>query len=162
MADDPARQCATTVMNTFHTMMHTVGSEARKRSSGDLSMQQFRAMKIIERHEGASLSILSEHLGATLSASSKLIDVLVERSYVQRDNAEDDRRRLILALTDEGRQALDNVHMELVSCLTRRLAGLTAGECGMMNLAMEVLRSALVANQPISTGQSKQQSEQPI
>jgi DNA-binding MarR family transcriptional regulator len=162
MADDLARQCATTVMDTFHTMMRTVGSEARKRSSTDLSMQQFRAMKTIQLHEGASLSILSEHLGATLSASSKLIDGLVERGYVRRQNAEDDRRRLILALTDPGQQALGTVHMELIACLTEKLTGLTAGECGIMNLAMDVLRSALVATQPPPTGQSKQRSEQLI
>jgi len=148
MSEDLGRQCATTVMDTFHLMMHTIGSEARRRSSQVLSMQQFRALKTIEDHDGVSLSMLSEHLGATLSGCSKLIDGLVERGYVRRKNAEDDRRRLILALTDDGAQALRNVHMELISCLSERLSGLTVGECGILKLAMEVLRSAIISTQP--------------
>lgn len=160
MPDDLARQCATTVMDTFHTMMRTVGSEARKRSPADLSMQQFRAIMTIRHQEGASLSVLSEHLGATLSASSKLVDGLVERGYVRRENAVDDRRRLILALTDAGDKALDTVHMELISCLAERLTGLTAGECGVINLAMDVLRSALLATPPAQSGQSKRRGGQ--
>lgn len=155
MADDQTKQCATTVMDTFHTMMKSILPDPRKRPAGDLSMQQFRAMMTIERNEGASLSTLSEHLGATLSAASKLVDGLVERSYVRREYAEDDRRRLILALTETGQQMLDNVHMEVISRLADKLQTLTASEQGMLNLAMQLLRSAIVGNQP-QPGQSRQ------
>ena len=158
MDDDLAKQTATIVMDTFHAMMQNVGSEARRRSAQVLSMQQFRAMKTLEHHDGVSLSLLSEHLGTTLSAASKLVDGLVDRGYVQRENAEDDRRRLILGLTQEGIQAMRDIHMELITCLSERLTSLTVGECGLMKLAMEVLRSALMA--PVSASeQSKQRSE---
>lgn len=147
MTEELHKQCAATVMDTFHTMMRTVGPEARKKSPSDLSMQQFRAMKTIERHEGASLSTVSEHLGATLSATSKLIDGLAERGWIGRETDEDDRRKLILALTDAGTQALNSVHMEVIACLGERLAALSPGECAMVNLAMDLLRSTLVASQ---------------
>ncbi len=148
MADELRKQCASTVMDTFHTMMRTIGPEARKHSSSDLSMQQFRAMKTIEKHEGASLSLVSEHLGATLSATSKLVDGLVERGWVRRDIDEEDRRKLILALTDAGAEVMKSVHMEVITCLSNKLASLTPGECAMLNLAMDILRSTLVAAQP--------------
>lgn len=147
MADGLQHQCAATVMDTFHTMMRTVGPEARKRSAAAPSMQQFRALKTIERHEGASLSLVSEHLGATLSATSKLVDGLVDKGWICRKTAEDDRRKLILALTGEGVQFLQSVHMEIISCLAEKLATLTPGECGMVNLAMDLLRSTLVSAQ---------------
>lgn len=158
MANGQQQQCATTVMDTFHTMMRTVAPEARKQSTHGLSMQQFRAMMTIERHEGASLSLVSEHLGGTLSAASKLVDALVDRGYIRRQTAEDDRRKLILALTDAGAQILASGHIEVISCLAKKLAALTPGECGMLNLAMDILRSALATPQP--TGQSLQRSEQ--
>lgn len=156
MEDGLQHQCASTVMDTFHTMMRIVGPEARKRSSLGLSMQQFRAMKTIEMNTGASLSLVSEHLGGTLSATSKLVDGLVERGYIRRKTAEDDRRKLILALTEAGETILATVHIEVISCLGEKLAALTPGECGMLNLAMDILRSALAA----PTGQSTQRSEQ--
>lgn len=153
MTEDLVRQCSTSVMETFHTMIRSVGAEARKRSASELSFQQFRAMKTIEQHSGASLSLVSEHLGATLSASSKLIDGLVDRGLVCRETAEDDRRRLILALTEAGERAIDSVHMEQVSCLAERLTVLSPSECRMLALAMDVLRSALVSTPVSTTGQ---------
>ena len=158
MANGLQQECATIVMDTFHTMMRTVAPEARKHSTLGLSMQQFRALMTIERQKGASLSLVSEHLGGTLSATSKLVDGLVERGFIRRENAEDDRRRLILALTDTGTQVLASVHMEVISCLGEKLAALTPGECGMLNLAMDILRSALATAPP--TGQSIQRNEQ--
>lgn len=148
MTSELRQQCATGVMDTFHMMMRTVGPEARKQSSTELSMQQFRTMMTIERHEGASLSLVSEHLGSTLSATSKLVDRLVERGYIHRETAEDDRRRLLLALTDQGSQVMESVHMEVISCLAGKLDGLSPNECAILNLAMDVLRSALVTVQP--------------
>ena len=144
-------------MGTFHTMMRTVGPEARKHSSSELSMQQFRAMKMIEHHEGASLSLVSEHLGSTLSATSKLVDGLVERGCIRRETAEDDRRRLILALTDAGMQVMESVHIHVITCLADKLATLSPNECAIVNLAMDILRSALVSAQP--TGHPLQRSE---
>jgi len=135
-------------MDTFHTMMRTIGPEARKHSSSDLSMQQFRAMKTIEHHEGASLSLVSEHLGSTLSATSKLVEGLVERGYVRRKTSQDDRRRLILALSEAGTQVMESVHLHVITFLAGKLATLSPNRCAIVNLAMNILRSALVGAQP--------------
>ncbi len=147
MDDELVRQCAGTVLDTFHMMMRALGPEARKRSPSELSFQQFRAMKTIEHNTGASLSLVSEHLGTTLSAASKLVDGLVERGYIRRETAADDRRRLILALSDAGEKMLESVHMELLSCLANRLAALSLGERSMLSLAMDLLRSTLAPTQ---------------
>ena len=147
MTDGLQQQCAAGLMDTFHMMMRTIRPEARKHPPCDPSMQQFRAMKTIERHEGASLSLVSEHLGATLSATSKLVDGLVERGWIRRGNAQDDRRRLILTLTEVGVQVLESVHLQVISTLAGKLSSLSPGECAMINLAMDSLRTALVSSQ---------------
>lgn len=157
MTERIQQQCATIVMDTFHTMMRAVAPEARKRSTLGLSMQQFRAMKMIEMHEGASLSLVSEHLGGTLSATSKLVDGLVERGYIRRETAKDDRRKVILALSDAGAQILASVHIEVISCLAEKLSALTPGECGMLNLSMELLRTALATAPTAGTFQRSEQ-----
>lgn len=150
MTDDRTWQCAATLMETFHLMMRTVGPEMRRRSSPPLSFAQFRVVKALEHHRGASLSQVAEHLGATLSAASKVVDGLVERGYVQRETAEDDRRKLTLSLTPSGEQVLESLHQEAVSCLAERLTTLSSNECEMLSLAMDMLRSSLTAGQSAS------------
>ncbi len=148
MGDDTARQCATNLMDTFHVMMkRVVGPEARKRQPMVLTFPQFRIVRTIEHHEGASMSQVAEHVGATLSATSKLVEGLVERGYVQRETSKDDRRKKVLALTDTGAQVLASLHQEAISCLADRLVTLSPSECAMINLAMDVLRSALLSPQ---------------
>lgn len=152
MADDGVQQCAATVMDTFHTMMRALKPDPQKRSQMDLSMHQFRALITIKHHEGASLSLVSEHMAATLSATSKLIDGLVERGYVRRETAPDDRRKLVLALTDTGKDVLASVHLEVISRLAGKLARLSPNETAMIDLAMGVLRSAIVSAEPDEVG----------
>lgn len=149
MADDAIRHCAIKLMDTFHTMMHVVGTEMQKRRSvNDLSLQQFRSMNMIRDHQGTSVSLLAEHLGTTVSAASRMVDGLVERNYVRRDTATDDRRKLVLALTDAGEQVVATVHQQASSHLARQLETLSPRECEMLNLAMELLRGALAPGQP--------------
>jgi DNA-binding MarR family transcriptional regulator len=144
MTANDAQECAAMLLDTFHMVKRTLGAEMKKkRSALDVTMHQFRAMNIISRNQGVSLSSVSDHMGATISTASKLIDGLVERGYVQRQTAEDDRRRLILQLTDEGSQALGKVHMEAISRLAEKLSCLSPGECAMLKVTMDMLRTAL-------------------
>jgi DNA-binding MarR family transcriptional regulator len=52
---------------------------------------------------------LSSGLGVTKQAVSQVIDVLVNRGYLQRRPDPDDRRRVTLSLTGRGRQAMEAV-----------------------------------------------------
>ena len=148
MNDNPMQECAANVMDTFHATMRAIRPESRRNPSSDLSMQQFRALVTMKHHQGASLSLVSEHLGSTLSATSKLIDGLVERGYIRRETATDDRRRLILAISEAGEKTLESAHLEAISRLAQRLVLLTDSERAMVILAMDLLRSAIVSTQP--------------
>ncbi len=52
---------------------------------------------------------LSSDLGVTKQAVSQVIDILVSRGYLERTADPDDRRRIVLELTERGRQAADAV-----------------------------------------------------
>lgn len=149
MANETVTQCAANLMDCFHVMMHAVHSDRRGQAPKELSLQQFRAMRIIRDNEGASLSNVADHLGNTLSATSKLIDGLVERGYVMRGTALDDRRKLILEITDSGASKLDSIHMAVISTLAEKLEGLTPSECAIIDLAMEIMRRALLSGRSL-------------
>jgi DNA-binding MarR family transcriptional regulator len=56
---------------------------------------------------GASAAEMIEGLDVTKQAASQLIDALVVRGYLTRDVNPDDRRRMIIGLTDRGQAAAD-------------------------------------------------------
>lgn len=145
MESEHVRECAASVLDTTHLIPRVIHGEMRRRGTEMLSMQQFRAMMIVKHHEGTSLSGLAERLGATLPATSKLVDGLVDLDYVARESSRDDRRRLALSVTGAGEDALEAVRMKVLSLLTEKLSTLSAGECAVVMLAMDLLRGALTS-----------------
>jgi DNA-binding MarR family transcriptional regulator len=86
-------------------------------------------------NHGGSAGDLIRQLGVTKQAASQLIDTLVIRGYLERRTDLDDRRRMVIELTDRGRAAaaavkagVDAVDTELARLISpAELAGLRAG-----------------------------------
>ena len=86
-------------------------------------------------NRGGSAGQLVRQLGISKQAASQLIDTLVIRGYLTRDVNAEDRRRILIDVTDRGRaaaaeilagvEAVDTVLAQLIS--TSELAGLRAG-----------------------------------
>ena len=67
-----------------------------------LTGTQWTALVSIWFGRGATAAELARDLGHDKGAMTRLIDQLEERGWVRRDRAAGDRRRIDLALTDEG------------------------------------------------------------
>jgi DNA-binding MarR family transcriptional regulator/uncharacterized glyoxalase superfamily protein PhnB len=80
---------------------------------------------------------LSSELGVTKQAVSQVIDVLVNRGYLQRRPDADDRRRVTLDLTERGRQAMEAV-VRGVEAVERQLLERVSPE------QIEAMRSVLI------------------
>ena len=61
------------------------------------------------RPEGAALSDVIADMGVSKQTASQLVDTLVVRGYVERTVNSDDRRRVLLTLTERGSAACDVV-----------------------------------------------------
>lgn len=149
VSNSTTEQCAVRVMEVIPQVMRALRMAMYQHTAGELTMPQFRAMKIVNRHKGASLSLVADHLGTTLSAASKLIDGLVERHYLSRDTDAEDRRRIILAITPQGEGILATVHQVGVQMLMAKLSNLTEEECRMVETAMALLSGRLAGGQPM-------------
>jgi len=60
-------------------------------------------------NQGGELEGLIRGLGVTKQAASQLIDLLVIRGYLTREEHPEDRRRLLVQLTERGRAAAEAV-----------------------------------------------------
>jgi len=84
---------------------------------------------------GGSAADMIRGLGVSKQAASQLIDVLVLRGYLTREINPEDRRRMVIGLTDRGRAAaaairagVEAVDAELAELISPdELVGLRAG-----------------------------------
>jgi long-chain acyl-CoA synthetase len=71
----------------------------------ELSLPQYRVLSLLDEGSAVS-SALAERLAVRPPSVTSVIEGLVARGLVDRQPVADDRRRVSLALTDEGRQTL--------------------------------------------------------
>lgn len=102
-----ARETARLLLDTIPNLMRGIFGSVRQNKPDDevLSMGQIRMLENLYRAP-RSLSELAALHHVTPSTMSRTVDVLVRRDWIARSQAANDRRQIVLALTDEGRQAM--------------------------------------------------------
>ncbi len=117
--------CALEVMETVPLVMRFIRAEMRRQGANELSVLQFRALGFLNRNPGASLSELAEHLGITRATASAIVERLVRRGLVNRTDDPQERRRLILTLTANGLELLQQARQATYSSVAGVLSELS-------------------------------------
>ncbi|MGH1397090.1 MAG: MarR family winged helix-turn-helix transcriptional regulator, partial [Trichormus sp.] len=103
----PSQECAVRVMDTIPLLMRFIRAEMRTHSADSISIPQLRSLAFLKRSPGASLSQVADHLGVTCATASTTIERLVQRHLVKRTDHPQERRRVVLNLTPEGKELLE-------------------------------------------------------
>ncbi len=140
---DPIETCAALVMDTVPLLMRTIRHEMRRRRPADISMPQFRALRILQHHPEISLSSMAQHLDLTLATTSKLMDVLEKHELVERIVCPTDRRQIMLSLSAHGAATLDEVRQAAEARLAGLLAHMGDDDRVAVQRAMVALRAAV-------------------
>jgi DNA-binding MarR family transcriptional regulator len=95
----------------FATLLSEVARQVvRRRSSqaccGDLTLEQFEALRAVNRSDTPSIGSLSTAMGIDLSTMSRNVSVLERNGYLRRARSAEDGRRVHVKLTPKGRKAL--------------------------------------------------------
>jgi DNA-binding MarR family transcriptional regulator len=112
--------CAALLLEATPRVFRAVRMAIADLEAPALTIPQFRALQFVAMHSGASLSATAEFLGLTLPSTSKLVDQLVKRTMLRRADAQDDRRRIMLRITERGDALLKNAQ----EAVCAHLAGL--------------------------------------
>jgi DNA-binding MarR family transcriptional regulator len=128
-------------------LMHQVRKEFRSHRTPDLSVPQFRALVFVDRNPGTALSPLAEHLGLTLPSTSKMVDHLVLRSYLNRQPSKDDRRKITLELTSLGKSVLDKSYQATNIQLQGLFEELNPQEQEKILSSLQILRTLFTTHQ---------------
>jgi DNA-binding MarR family transcriptional regulator len=134
-ADGIARE----ILETIPAVMSTIRTEMRSRRRSDLSVMQFRTLAYLSLYPGSSLSSLAEYLGLTLPTVSQMINGLVEKGVVTRQNSSTDRRRVMLSLTSGGHSLLEKSVRGTQARLVEILSPLQTQDIEAVHQALQLL-----------------------
>ncbi len=66
------------------------------------SVQEIKAIEFLGKNGPSKMKTLSEHLRLAVSSTTSLVDNLEKKGEVKRERSEEDRRVILLQLTEEG------------------------------------------------------------
>jgi DNA-binding MarR family transcriptional regulator len=133
------------VIETVLFGMKTVRREMRVGLPVELSVPQFRMLRFLKFHQGMSLSELADCIGLALPSMSKTVDGLVRRGLVSRVPSTDDRRRVVLTLTEAGEQAFETARQATRSRIAAMLAVIPPEDRDSVLHAVDLLRQIFMS-----------------
>ena len=75
----------------------------------DLPRHQLRALFIVTKHGPLSVSALAQATDASLASTSSLAERLVRSGHLRREHDTSDRRRVLLAATEQGEALVERL-----------------------------------------------------
>jgi len=137
-----AHECAREVMEAVPVVMRVIRAEMRLRGGQFATVPQLRALGLVHRRPGASLTDVAAHLGVTPATTSVLVDRLVRRGLLRRDAHPEERRRISLSLTPAGERHLRAARTATRQRLAEILEALPAPDRAAISAGVSLLRHA--------------------
>lgn len=110
----------------------------------DISWQQFNILRILKGQfpNPSPLKNLSERMIDRTSNTSRLVDKLVDKGFVERQLCSNDRRKLDIVITAKGMELLEEVSPVMEEGLTGILGNLSKEEAGLLNQLLDKIRQS--------------------
>jgi DNA-binding MarR family transcriptional regulator len=106
----------------------------------DVTMPQMKIMLILYFHGQARMSDIAAELEVTLPTSTSLVDRLVEKNFVVRENHADDRRVVLCRLSESGQKAIAGIWSSTRSNSLKLLAAMDTDK---LHMFVEVLEAMM-------------------
>lgn len=122
----------------IHLMDLEIGAGIRRRfeaAGAAITPESFVVLAMLVRTEGAHQSELARMTHKNRHNMTRIVTALEEKGYVQRRSDGDDKRRLLVFLTDQGRAVLEEYAPILVEFSGVVFDGLTEEELKVMHQA---------------------------
>jgi DNA-binding MarR family transcriptional regulator len=139
------------VLDVIPLVMRVIRKEFRSQRDPELTLPEFRSLAFINRTGGCSLNEVADHIGLEAPTTSKLVDNLVKRGVISRQEDPGDRRRVRLQISPMGKKSIDIAFDHTRKFLATRLAHLTDKERQGVVLATEILKEAFAGEPVIQT-----------
>ena len=95
---------------------------------GGVSFPQFFLLAALDHKEVLTMSAIAQKMGHTTAAASGLVARLENLDYVVRSSAREDRRKVMVCITEKGSALVRRIREEMVGNLMKVMTHLTRGE----------------------------------
>lgn len=126
--------------------LRCIGSERLVRLG--VSMTQILVLSMLQRHGEVPMSRLAELIDVSVSNATGLVDRMEERGYVERVRVPDDRRVVIVRMTEVGARLLDDMELLRENTLREVLERLAPDQLAGIEQATADLRDAVAGTGP--------------
>lgn len=111
-----------------------------------LTALQYTALTVLERHEDMSAAQLARHSFVTAQSMGDMIAALQSRGLIERHRDRADRRRLVVALTADGRALLDRYRDTVAALEASMLDGLSEQAVASLRHSLRACQANLAGN----------------
>jgi len=107
-----AEELAEIVMHMQRKFLHNL---SEKLGRGSVSFPQYFLLGCLEKQEVITMSGIASKMGHTTAAATGLVDRLEKLGYVQRSHALDDRRKVMVKITQKGSGLVGEIRRDMVN-----------------------------------------------
>jgi DNA-binding MarR family transcriptional regulator len=101
---------------------------SKELAPGNVSFPQFFLLAALDHKEVLTMSAIAQKMGHTTAAASGLVDRLENLGYVVRSSAREDRRKVMVCITEKGSALVRRIREEMVGNLMKVMTHLTPAE----------------------------------
>ena len=136
-AEIPVKKRTIIHMQLVHNKMEDILSGALK--PFEVSLQQFNVLRILRGQKGlpANLSTLNERMVTKMSNTTRLVDKLLNKGYVQREVCESNRRKIEIYITALGSSELEKMDKAIQDAEAQILKQFTNQELIQLNTLLD-------------------------
>ncbi len=111
------QKLATRFFNTMHEVHKVTGVEGATGKQGVITPLQVDALLYLHKNKQTTVSTLGGCLQLSSSAITQLVSRLESSGFIIRENSPDDRRLIILAITNKGKKIFTKMHSSRINRL---------------------------------------------
>jgi DNA-binding MarR family transcriptional regulator len=127
------------ILKVVPSMMRAIKKKWKTGQISGVTNSQFHLLIFIQNNPGTSLQDLAQYLGQTSPSTSAAVDEMVSKQVVSRQNSTEDRRKITLTLTENGKKILNEIFEHSQNDLAPHLATLSEEERLLVFQALTIL-----------------------
>lgn len=137
---DPYQRAILNIMFTGVWLQQQVGHALKPH---DITEPQYNVLRILRGQKGESMNLyaIQERMIQKMSNVSRLIDKLLAKKLVTRKECAENRRRVDIAITDEGLALLNEVEPSLEKIFSKISSNLTRDEADKIGKLLDTMRN---------------------
>lgn len=135
-----AAQVAALLLDTVPGVMKELRTEARRSNNGSLTLPQFRILAQLFCDSPTNNKNLAEAIGVSVAATSRMLDLLEKRGFVEKVPGKTDKREIQLRLTAKGNKHFESVRKTIQARLQDRFSLMSEAELRQVESGLQALK----------------------